>query len=237
MHYMASSSKIARALRFAGRWAKRIFTWIGWILLAYLAILLIGLVPTNNAFQPTQDGVTIFIVSNAVHADVIVPANNESINWHDEFDDSDFRADRSQTTHVAIGWGDRGFFLETPTWDDLKLSTAANALLIPSESCLHVSLVRPEYFPTKSSVTVSQEQYAQLVAFIKDSFRRDKNGRATVIANQAYTDNDAFYKAKGSYHILNTCNSWVGRALYHADVRVPLWSPMPGTPTLYFPRL
>ena len=38
--------------------------------------------------------------------------------------------------YVAIGWGDRGFYVDTPTWADLKLSTLCNALFVPSESVL-----------------------------------------------------------------------------------------------------
>ncbi|MEM7560840.1 MAG: DUF2459 domain-containing protein, partial [Planctomycetota bacterium] len=55
------------------------------------------------------------------------------------------------------------------------------------------------------------------------------------IEGYAYTQTDAFFEAKGNYHSLNTCNSWVGRALRSAGIKAPWFSPMPSTPTLYFP--
>jgi hypothetical protein len=57
----------------------------------------------------------------------------------------------------------------------------------------------------------------------------------TQIAGYAYGSTDAFFEADGSYHLLNTCNSWVGRGLRKAGIKVPWMSLLPHTPTLYFP--
>ena len=137
------------------RFCKRCFKWTLLAVLAYIAILLIGLIPVNNDFVPAENGVTIYVISNAVHADIIVPCENEVFNWNEPFGTTDFVGDVTGESHVAIGWGDRGFFLETQTWDDFKLSTAVNALLVPSECCLHVSYTRPDYYLNPTAVTLS----------------------------------------------------------------------------------
>jgi uncharacterized protein (TIGR02117 family) len=125
--------------------------------------------------------------------------------------------------------------LETPTWEDLKISTAANALLVPSSSCVHVSFAGPEHFPNAASVTVSEDQYLRLVKFIQSSFQRDTEGSIVLIPNRSYSWNDAFFEASGNYHLFNTCNSWVGRGLKIAGVTTPWFSPLPKTPMLYLP--
>jgi uncharacterized protein (TIGR02117 family) len=183
-------------------------------------------------------GIEILVTSNPVHADVILPIASAAVNWRDHFPAECFAGDTQSATHVAIGWGDRGFFLQTPTWNDLKMSTAANALFWPSPTCLHVTM--------KSSVTtnqntrsvrISQQQYTELVEFVIDSFRTDRNGRMRRIESAGYSWNDAFFEAHGTYHCVNTCNSWVGRALRSAGVRTGWMTPLPKTVFLYLPEL
>lgn len=214
-------------------WLKRLFKLTLLLLLAYAAVLLVGLIPVNNDFIPAENGIKLHIVSNAVHADIIVPKTNDVVDWTESFHEFNFSGDISTESHVAFGWGDRGFFLETETWDDFKLSTAANALLLPSRSCLHVSFTRPEYFSNTTSVVVSKEQYEKLIEFINGTFKLNAQGNRIQIQGYAYSTTDAFFVAHGRYHLLNTCNSWVGRGLKIAGVRVPWLSPMPKSPMLY----
>ena len=222
------NSFLARSIR----WARHGLKWAFIAILLYLAILIVGLIPTNNRFEPAKEGIKIFLVSNAVHADIIVPQKTAVMDWSNKFDSEVFGNAESEP-FVAFGWGDRGFFLETETWDDLKISTAANALLWPSESCIHVSLTHPEYYLDTVSVTISEEQYRSLTSHIESTFLTRDDGAFQLIPGYAYSNNDAFFAAKGRYHIFNTCNSWVGRGLKSAGVRVPILSPMPRTPLLY----
>ncbi len=215
------------------RWLKCGFKWLFYAVLVYLVIVLVGLIPVNNDFVPTEGGVKLYLVSNAVHTDVIVPKSTQVIDWEEEFAAYQFAGDISDQTHVAFGWGDQGFFLQTRTWDDFKVSTAANAILLPSKSCMHVTFLCSEYIADAVSVTISEQQYQELVNHIESSFERDSNGQRIQIAGEAYFQTDGFYRAKGRYHFLNTCNSWAGRALKAAGVKVPWFSPMPKTPMLY----
>lgn len=218
----------------ATRWAKRLYRWTMWTVAAYAIVILVGLIPVNNNFVPAENGIEIFVVSNDVHADIIVPIETEVIDWSEEFGVATFTGDVSARTHVAIGWGDQGFFIGTPTWNDFKVSVAVNALLLPSETCLHVSYTEPEFHQGVASVKVSSEQYEELVGFIKKAFVRTSTGQPIPIPNSAYGSTDAFFEAKGRYHLFNTCNSWVGRGLKKAGVRVPWQSSLPKTPMLYF---
>ena len=202
-------------------------------LIVLVAILVIGLIPVNNDFEPTKDGIELFLVSNPVHADIIVPMTTNEVDWSERFGGTEFMGDVTDKSHVAFGWGDRGFFLKTKAWDDLKVSTAANALLLPSKSCVHVSFTNPDAYLNPVSVTISPEQYARLVEFIDSTFELDEQGKYVQISGEAYSTNDAFFRAEGQYHFFNTCNSWVGRCLKTAGVRTPWFAPLPKTPMLY----
>ena len=205
--------------------------------LAYAFLIVIGLIPVNRDFVPTPDGIKIFVTSNAVHAELILPIKNFVINWNEQFPQSHFRQNVSAATHVAIGWGDKGFFLETETWDDLKLSTAANALWLPSSTCLHVTMKSVVARGSNCRmVSVSETQYQNLVASINNSFQRNELGQVIIVENQSYGGNDAFYESLGTYHMLNTCNSWVGRGLKEAGVCVGWMTSLPKTVFLYLPK-
>ena len=201
-----------------------------------MCVFLAGLIPVNNQFTQPDQGVELLVVSNAVHADLIMPRANEVVDWSRELAGVTFQGNTDTASHVAMGWGDKGFFLETPTWNDLKLSTTANALIWPSDTCVHVSFTKAEYFRDSASVIISQEQYARLVQFVKGTLIQDANGKPIQIAGQSYGATDAFLQSTGTYHILNTCNSWVGRGLKTAGVRTPWFSPLPKTPMMYMPH-
>ncbi len=218
------------------RLAKRLALLLLSIAFVYLVIVGIGLIPVNNDFEPTSDGVPIMVVSNAVHADLVLPLVTETMDWRKHFPPELFRNDTTNADCVSIGWGDRGFFLETPTWADLKASVVAKALLWPSGTCMHIELTKRDFIRGHGpTVTISESQYEALVKQITASFKKDDDGNFRVIPNQAYGPYDAFFEAKGNYHALNTCNSWVGDCLSHAGVKVGWMTPLPKTVTMYFP--
>ena len=218
------------------RWLKR----LAWLVLSclafYLFVALIGLIPVNNDFQPTPDGIEVWLVSNPIHTDIVLPAGNEAFDWRECFPAGSFAVDSRRATHVAIGWGNKGFYVNTPTWADLRCSTVANALFWPSESCMHVSLCTAEGLPQGArAVKISPAQYRRLVEFINCGFRRQADGSRILIPHAAYGQNDAFFAAEGRYHCFNTCNCWTGRALQAAGLRTGWFTPLPGTPCLYLP--
>ena len=58
--------------------------------------------PVNNDFEPTADGVEIMVISTAIHADLVLPIRNETVDWSLHLPSSDFKGDVSRATHVAI---------------------------------------------------------------------------------------------------------------------------------------
>lgn len=205
-------------------------------ILLYVAIVLIGLIPVNNGFEPTADGIEILLVSSPIHADVVLPIETETFNWRELFPDDCFSGDTTGATHVAIGWGDKEFFIDTPTWADLRVSTTAKAILWPSDCCVHVSYTKAEFRREGSrSVKISVAQYARLVEHVQASLTQETDGSIVQIADFAYGSHDAFFEAHGLYHCFNTCNCWVGNAMRAAGIRTGWFTPLPKTMFLYLP--
>ena len=133
----------------------------------------IGLIPVNNDFQPTADGIEIWLVSNPIHTDIVLPIHAEAMDWREHFPEGFFSVDARRATHVAIGWGSKGFYINTPTWADLRFSTVVKALFWPSASCMHATLCTAEGIPQDArSVKISAAQYQRLVEFVNSGFRR-----------------------------------------------------------------
>ena len=198
------------------------------LLVLPLAYLLAACVLGNIVREPQRHGaqaITIYLLDNGVHTDLALPLANDTFDWTGVINPNDARDLRFFPTYVAFGWGDRAFYLETPQWRDLKLTTAWNAISGQGATVIHATYLPPLRASANSiAITVSREEYQALAASIRASFQQDDDGRARTI-DRAYGDNDAFYAARGSYSLFATCNSWTNRQLKAAGLKHVLWTP------------
>lgn len=210
----------------------KIVKYVGLFLLALLmygiVVTLLSFIPVNSydsrTLIPAQK-IEIYLLTNGVHTDIVLPVKNEYFNWSKQVKFTDTKAKDSTAQFMAIGWGDRGFYLETPTWSDLKVSTALNAATGLSSSALHITFYKSlkEGIDCKK-ITIDSNEYKKLIVFINDSFQLN-NGNVTKIDTKAvYGNNDAFYEAKGSYSLFYTCNTWANQALKAANQKAALWT-------------
>lgn len=200
----------------------------------YLAAALVGaLVPANAGWQPPRDGITIFVRTNGVHTWVMVPTVSPDMDWRRLIDARDIRDPRYAGDYLAIGWGSREFYLNTPTWDDLSAGIAARALFGNGPTLMHVDhAIHPEPDEWQQPIRLSREQYRRLTRFILASFAFDASGRPVPLLGKGYGPSDAFYVARGRYNLFRTSNVWTGAALRGAGVRVGIWTPFAASVTM-----
>ena len=178
--------------------------------------------PEENA----NDEVEIYILTNGVHTDIVVPTSNDAYNWKDEISHINELSNPASCKYLAIGWGDKGFYLNTPTWADLKFSTAFNAAFGLGTSAIHATyyseMIESEVC---TKILISAAQYRRLTAFISESLQKDENGRSIVIETSAvYGETDAFYEANGTFSLFRTCNSWANEGLKSSGQKACLWT-------------
>jgi len=214
------------------KWLRRAGLAVAVCALVYASFLLLGFVPVNLGHAPpvAADAVRIFVRSNEIHTDLVLPAmcDDPAIDWRTRFPPEHFQTDVGEFRYVAVGWGNRQFYVETPRWSDLKVTSAVAALCWPSETVLHVEylydVAEGEYF---HEVLLSRQQYRELVAFVESSIgKTDKSGIGEPAGSVTYGSTDRFYLATGRYHAFNTCNQWTGRGLARAGVPVGIWTPL-----------
>ena len=66
---------------------------------------------------------------------------------------------------------------------------------------------------------LEDSEFISLVDFISNSFYRDESGNILKLNNGIYGDSQ-FYKAKGDFHIFNTCNKWTAKGLESAGMKI-----------------
>lgn len=207
-------------------WIGRIFGGLAVLVLGYVAAGLVGgAIPANAAWRPPASGVTIYVESNGVHTGIIVPKVAAGVDWRPLARPEHLRDPRyAGYDHLAFGWGERAFYLETPTWATVKPRTLLAAAIGSERTLVHVDhLPMPQVGDDVRAVLLRPEEYRRLAAFIRGSVVRGGQ------RHPGYGSYDAFYESRGHYDAFRTCNAWTGDALRTAGVRVGVWTPFPVT--------
>lgn len=171
--------------------------------------------------------ISIYILTNGVHTDLVLPTKNDLVDWSREVRFENTIKKDTAMPFIALGWGDKGFYLETPTWADLKFSTAFNAAFALSSSAIHATYYKTmNEGPDCVKIDISKDQYSQLVHYIQNSFGKDEKGHyQNIKSNANYGLNDSFYEAVGSYSLFHTCNTWANNGLKSCGQKASLWTP------------
>ncbi len=174
--------------------------------------------------QPRE--VAIYIMTNGAHTDLVVPVRTDLLDWSERIPYEHTASKDTSFNYLGLGWGDRGFFLDMPTWDDLTLRLAFNAAFWLNRTAMHATYHNtPEEGGSCRRIIISRDQYARMVKYIDSWFARDAAGHYINIPTDAnYGPTDAFYEARGHYNLFFTCNTWTNSALHESGQRCCLWT-------------
>jgi uncharacterized protein (TIGR02117 family) len=158
--------------------------------------------------------VTVWVLDHGWHTAIVVRrADVDRALWPEV---EDFPA----ALFVEVAWGDRDFYMATPAsvWRAIKAAFAAG------DSVLHVvGFTAPiaTYFPGSEIVELrlSRPGFDTMTRFVSAEHQRDGEGRPTRLQRGLYGAS-WFYAARSGYHLFNTCNTWVARALRAAGLPV-----------------
>ena len=207
------------------------------IVLAFLLFALAGWIgssiPRNGDWREPEQGIEILVGTNGVHTELVLPLVTPEKDWRADFPAADFPVPRYDSTHVAVSWGEREVFLNTPTWWDLSPGTVLRIVGVGGEGLLHVAhYVRPAPSDDNRPVTLTPAEYRRLVDAIERSLPRGERVRY-----DGYGPHDVFYDAPGEYTASNTCNQWTSNMLAAAGVRTGWWTPFAGGVMKWVPEL
>ena len=186
-------------------------------------ILLFFIVAHTLTFFPDQQKKSlknveeVYILYNEMHSDIVLKIDDLDRAFKEHLKD----VVQNREGYLAFGWGDRETYLNTPTWDDMKLSTTFNALFVNTPSVLHVHFYKEvKRFKNLKTVWLSKGQKELLITTVLKSFDMSEG------SHKGYGKNDFFYPSVYRYNLFNTCNTWTGDRLRDANISVSYWTPL-----------
>jgi uncharacterized protein (TIGR02117 family) len=150
---------------------------------------------------------TLFVVSHGWHTGVVVE-RKDLVKLLPPL-----AGDIGEEGHVEVGWGEERFYQARET----TVGMALRAMIQRNSSVLQVvPLASPvrDYF-RQSEVTeilVEEQGYRAALAFVAESFTRT-SAQGVIRLSPSLYGSGWFYRAEGSFHALNTCNTWAARAI------------------------
>ena len=164
---------------------------------------------------------TIYLRSNGVHIDIVMPAEAQGLSWPRLLPPDDVRDPPLLVRWYGFGAGERRVYLETPTWGDITPKTLWSALT-GGERVLHVDQTAEPGSNFARSACGPRN-----IAGCGRRSAPTSTDRRGQIDHPGYGPEDAFYEGRGRASAIHTCNQWVADKLRLAGVRTSLWSPFP----------
>lgn len=160
--------------------------------------------------------IKIYLVKQRWHTGIVIEtAKIDTIVWKEVNHFEEFK-------YVDVGWGDEAFY-QDPGFD---LELAVKALFYPTPSTLRIEGFNMpiEQYAEISDIAlelkISSVQLKKIVQYISNTYWRNAEGNVT-LQFERYSGSIKFYKANNNYHIFNTCNSWIAKALNEAGFGIP----------------
>lgn len=222
----------------------RIFKWpkrVALLVLATIALYLLGalggsILPGNQRWKSSANGIELFVETNGVHTGIIMPVYSDVHDWSTLIRPEHLGDPRYYGSHILVGWGHEGVYRNAEYWQNLRLQDALSAVFGSDATLVHIQHLKyPQAYPHyRRSLRVSEAEYAKIVALIAGRFVLDEHGRPA--PSKGYGKSDIFYTARGHYNAFQTCNSWTSDVLRQAGIRTGLWTPFSGGVMRWFPE-
>jgi len=136
-----------------------LFTTVNLLLLYVLGAIIFSLLGTHPPEKQCVPGNEIYISTNGVHLDIIIPADEIDKTLYNQLEIT------PKTEFISFGWGDKQFYIQTPEWKDLTVPVAFKALFLKSETAMHVTRYSKSY-PHWNKIAVCPEQLEILNGYI-----------------------------------------------------------------------
>ena len=161
-----------------------------------------------------SSGNEVYVVNHGWHTGFVLPASDI------QHVIPELKNRFGKAPYIEFGWGDNEFYQA----EEITSGITLKAIFLPTDSVVHVVAVTrkaDKYFKHSEvgKICLEDPEFKSLVKFISNSFYRDESGNILKLNHGIYGDSQ-FYKAKGDFHIFNTCNKWTAKGLESAGMNI-----------------
>lgn len=197
------------------------------LLIAAGLAILVGALPRGaGQVDGEDDAVTIYVMTNGFHTDIVVPSVSDAKDWRPLMQTSPITAYSLDAPLIAFGWGSEAAYTELGTLADLSTGLMLKAIAF-DRSVVHVQpLAAIRIGESVRRFRLTPDGYRSLVGHIEDSLQPSGNGEPVTLAGVTHGMGDAFLRGRDRFWLLRSCNVWVGEALRKAGLSVGLWTPL-----------
>jgi len=207
----------------------RILTWCLASLAIYFIAAFIGaLVPSSGAdiTQGETRNREIILARGGIHYDILLPLDDDTRIQFGFL--SQTRLPLHSGEWLSVGWGSEAFYTSTGTYTDIALGAVFKAVTLDrSVFRFEVYGALPDH-PDLHRVPISDAQLNALRA----SIYNDLDMITIPIETEGFSETDVFFAAQGAFHLLQTCNVWVGQKMRAAGFDFGVWTPTPYAVTI-----
>lgn len=201
---------------------KKIIKWFLYFLLIPSTYIVVSLILSSITVDRKENSGNleklIYLNTNGVHLDIVIPIKNV-----DSLVLTGIKYNKPEK-YLSFGWGDKNFYLNTPDFTDLTISTAFKAMFLNSSTLMHVTRYKQKHSKW-IEIKVNESELQKINIYLQNTFKTNKNGMKIILENKGYSSKDDFYKSKGSYSCFKTCNSWVNIGFKESGLKSCLWTP------------
>jgi uncharacterized protein (TIGR02117 family) len=190
------------------------------VLTVLIALALGVLIPRGGSAPVGPE--RVLVLAGPIHTDIALPLDARTRERF-AFLEASVPIGHPGADWLVLGWGGRAFYLETPTWADLRAGPLLRALTLDA-SVVHADVAGPIAVPQEGVVALdlSAEARTRLEDAILASFAGTE-----ALPGEFYGPTDAFFEGVGHFNLLLGCNAWTAAMLREAGVTTGAWTPLP----------
>lgn len=191
------------------------------IFVSYVVAAFLGAFIPNGKSGGGSGDIEVHLVSGPIHFDVLIPATPVTLETFSFLEDAGVPISMTGVEWILVGWGARGFYIETKNFSDMKVRTVAQAVF-GDAAVMHFAAVGNIDKIKTEKLLLSAPEYEALLSNLMGELQS-----FDAIENAGYTNTDAFFSAKGHFNIFRTCNVWLAKVFRDTGLRFGVWTPVP----------
>lgn len=198
----------------------------------YLAAsFLLPLVPGPGPDLSGPPAHTIGLLQGPIHTDILFPLTPETRARFAFAEAAGVPLNHPDARWLLLGWGSAAFYTTAGTYADITASAVLTAAT-GDDAVIRLDALGPlPPLPNLRFLQLSEAQFqallTQTTAALSSQTRLDHPG---------LTGTDAFFPARGHFHLFRTCNVWLGETLRASGIPFGLWTPANWSVTLSLDR-